>query len=245
MIFSKGFNIGVIVFIGLALMALACNTRSHGDTETHSDGFDVGREAKIVASTSKGMIVVRAGPAGVVDVRAITTWREDFEYQVTSENDTVRVTVKSDYHPTFPPIPGAELVITAPRDANIDLRTGKGRLEVEFMRGSGTLRTSNGKIELHNVRGEFDADTGNGAIVFFGELTPGGASRFTTSNGNVEVKIFGDPSVELKAFTSNGKIKIELPIVATETGDDYLVGKIGNGEAELFIRTSNGSITIR
>jgi DUF4097 and DUF4098 domain-containing protein YvlB len=59
------------------------------------------------------------------------------------------------------------------------------------------------------------------------------------------VELQGKPSVVLDAETSNGKVTSELPILATVTSKERLVGKIGEGEAELYIRTSNGDITIR
>jgi len=40
-------------------------------------------------------------------------------------------------------------------------------------------------------------------------------------------------------------VKSELTILATETGKKRLVGTYGDGEADLHVETSNGSITIR
>ena len=67
-----------------------------------------------------------------------------------------------------------------------------------------------------------------------------------SSNGNMDVKLQGTPSMELDASTSDGSITTELPILTTSTGDeDHIAGKIGNGDAKLVVKTSNGSITIR
>jgi DUF4097 and DUF4098 domain-containing protein YvlB len=61
----------------------------------------------------------------------------------------------------------------------------------------------------------------------------------------VDVELLGTPSIKLDASTNNGDVTSELPITATSTGDDHLVGTIGDGEADLYIRTSNGDVTIR
>ena len=124
-------------------------------------------------------------------------------------------------------------------------RTSNGRIEVEAMEGSAFLRTSNGPIHIEAASGEFDVQTSNGSISFSGNMTAGGSNRLVTSNGDVDVELLGMPSVVLDAETSNGDVSSELPILATVTREERLVGKIGAGEADLYIRTSNGSVTIR
>ena len=67
----------------------------------------------------------------------------------------------------------------------------------------------------------------------------------TTSNGSVDIKLQGTPSVELDASTGNGSITTKLPILTTSPGDKHqVVGTIGDGDAELFVRTSNGSVMV-
>ncbi len=124
-------------------------------------------------------------------------------------------------------------------------RTSNGRIEVEAMEGSVFLRTSNGPVKINAASGEFDVQTSNGSISFSGNMTAGGSNRLVTSNGNVDVELLGIPSVVLDAETSNGDVSSELPILATVTKKDRLVGEIGEGEADLYIRTSNGSVNIR
>jgi DUF4097 and DUF4098 domain-containing protein YvlB len=140
---------------------------------------------------------------------------------------------------------GAEIRVTLPADANVDLHTSNGGIEVVDIQNSGKLRTSNGRISLENVKGEFEVNTSNGDIDFRGEMTADGMNRLTTSNGSVHVTLLGEPSVKLDATTSNGEIICKLPIVATETGDNRLAGVVGGGDAVLAIGTSNGSITIQ
>ena len=130
-------------------------------------------------------------------------------------------------------------------DGEYHAATSNGRIELRAMKGSATLRTSNGSIEMSDVQGEFNAETSNGAIHFDGELSPGGKNRFTTSNGSVKVSLAGTPSLEIDASTSNSKISTTIPsLTRPQEKKNRLVGTIGDGEAELFIRTSNGSVTI-
>ncbi len=128
---------------------------------------------------------------------------------------------------------------------NFDGRTSNGRIEVNAVEGSVVLKTSNGGIDVRGVQGEFDIESSNGGVFYSGNMTAGGSNRLVTSNGGVVVELQGKPSVVLDAETSNGGVTSELPILATVTRKERLVGKIGEGEADLYIRTSNGDITIR
>ncbi len=123
--------------------------------------------------------------------------------------------------------------------------TSNGDIEINTMEGSSLLRTSNGEVDIENARGEFNASTSNGAIFFSGEMIPGGSNRLTTSNGEVTVELQGTPSINLDASTSDGKVSSDLATLATETETNHLVGKIGAGEADLYIHTSNGDVTIK
>lgn len=128
---------------------------------------------------------------------------------------------------------------------SFDGSTSNGAIEVTAMEGSGLFKTSNGRIDVRGYVGDCSLSTSNNSISFAGELKPGGQNRLTTSNGSVNVQLKGTPNLTLDASTSNGKVNSALPILATSTGNTSLAGKIGNGDASLFIHTSNAGITIQ
>jgi hypothetical protein len=123
--------------------------------------------------------------------------------------------------------------------------TSNGAIEIGVLEGTCVISTSNGSVDVWDVKGEVEIESSNGEIWFSGEMTAGTKSRLVTSNGKVDVELLGTPSVSLDAKTSNGVVTCELVITATLTREDHLVGTIGAGEAELYIRTSNGDVTIR
>ena len=113
------------------------------------------------------------------------------------------------------------------------------------MKGSAALSTSNGRIEMSDVEGEFNAETSNGSIHFSVELAPGGNNRLTTWNGSIQVRLAGTPSLEIDASTSNSKVTTTIPsLTRSQEKKSRFAGTIGDGEAILLIRTSNGSVTI-
>jgi hypothetical protein len=136
-------------------------------------------------------------------------------------------------------------VVMKQLEGDFDARTSNGPIVVTSMEGEATLATSNGPVTLDKVTGAFDVDTSNGNISFSGEMTAGGDNRLETSNGSVTVKLEGTPSVKLDASTSRGEVTSELPIDASKTRKQELVGTIGEGEADLVIRASNGSVTVK
>jgi DUF4097 and DUF4098 domain-containing protein YvlB len=104
-------------------------------------------------------------------------------------------------------------------------RTSSGRIELKDVEGKAYLRTSNGHVRIEAASGEFDVQTSNGSISFSGNMAAGGNNRLVTSNGNVDVRFLGTPSVMLDAETSSGKLTSELPIQATVTDKYRLLGR--------------------
>jgi len=128
---------------------------------------------------------------------------------------------------------------------DFEATTSNGKVEINTIEGSAFVRTSNGKVDVQEAKGEFDIKSSNGNVSFSGEMGPGGSNRLVTTNGNVDVELAGTPSVHLDASTSNGKVECTLPITATKPDTHHLVGTIGAGEANLYIGTSNGNVTIK
>jgi DUF4097 and DUF4098 domain-containing protein YvlB len=250
----------------LVILAAACGESFTGPTETRDDSFVVGESPSVVVSGGNGSITVNPGTDGTVRVQATLRKPDDVEYEIAQEGNTISVeaTVKRRGFFNFGESPGAEIEVTAPPNTRVELRTSNGRVEVHGMHQSGTVRTSNGAIVVEDVtgdfdistsnggvsiaraRGTFDVETSNGRIEFDGELASGGDNRMTTSNGSVEIRLQGTPSVQLDASSSNGSVTTRLPILTKSPGDErHVEGTIGAGDAELFVRTSNGSVMVQ
>lgn len=246
-------------------LAFACNTGIDGPTETREDSFAVGDTVKIVVNGDNGSVTVNPGSDGDVQVNASLKNPDKLEYQVAQSGDTITIDAKSKRSGifNFGDGPESNIEITAPSNARVELMTGNGAIKVNGMHQSGTARTSNGRVTLTNVTGEFDVSTSNGAveitqakgtfnlrssngkIEFDGEIT-GGSNRMTTSNGSIDVKLRGTPSIKLDASTSNGSVVSTIPVtISSGVDENHLVGTIGDGDAELIIQTSNGSVNIQ
>ena len=233
--------------------------------EIRDDSYTVGPSPRLLVSSFNGRVTVNPSSDNTIRVQARLKRADRAKYEVRQDGNKVEVIAEMKWlvGKTVGRDPGVDIDITAPSTTSVELMTSNGMIELRGINESGILRTSNGRILMADVSGDFtahtsneaievtafkgtvDLDTSNGRISFSGELMPGGRNEMRTSNGDVDVTLQGTPSVRLDASTSNGTVTSSLPIVAASTGDTYLAGTIGDGEAELTIHTSNGSVTVQ
>ena len=237
-----------LLMLGLVAMtaAIACNGIG-GDTEIRENSYSVGGAPILQVEASNGYITVVSGPDGTIDVKAIIRDPDNVEYEIVQTGDTISITASEKRSGifSFGHSSGTNIEVTVPSNTFLELKSSNGRVEVRGIHQSGSLKTSNGRIIAKDVRGEYQLDTSNGSIEFDGELTSGGNNDFDTSNGNITITLRGTPSVNLDASTSNGSVNSELSITTDSFGDNHIKGKIGDGAAELRVRTSNGSISVQ
>ncbi len=90
----------------------------------------------------------------------------------------------------------------------------------------GTLKTSNGSIKAHIVNMGNDVD-------------------IKSSNGSITLYLPKDLDADIKASTSNGRIKLhDFPITVSDISKTKVSGLIGNGGNLLDLKTSNSNIHI-
>jgi len=123
---------------------------------------------------------------------------------------------------------------------------GNGNGTVSNATGSLAMNTGNGTITVRNSNGSFGLNSGNGQIRFQGELTPGSKNNMTAGNGAVTAELTGTPSVALDLeIQQRGKISYSSAVKVISRSEYRLRGAIGDGEAELTIRTGTGNITVK
>lgn len=162
---------------------------------------------------------------------------------------------------------GAKLILTVPTKAQIDANTGDGRITVRDVQGDLRVHTGDGSIHLEHVTGAVDATSGDGSIDVEGTI---GQLKARSGDGRLRIRAEGSgPTADWSLSTGDGSVVLEVPdsfganLDAT-TGDGRVHvsglafsgdtegrhrsrarGRIGNGGANITIRSGDGSITVR
>lgn len=158
--------------------------------------------------------------------------------------------------------PRANILVSVPSEANLDLEARAGRITVSGVTGTlaaessaGSLhiqncggaiktRTQAGSINLKSVDGTVTARSAAGSIKFSGTLSKG-ENWFRTSVGSIDLSLEGQSDLTVDASTRLGSIRCTPELANTYQRRNHLTGCIGAGAGRLIAETKTGSITIR
>ena len=115
----------------------------------------------------------------------------------------------------------------------IKVRTSNGRVDIEDWAAPGTVevKSSNGGIDYQGGSMDFELVTSNGPIYLALPQGWNGKGYVHSSNGSVRIESEGRIAAKLKSDTSNGKVTVSGPSM--------------EGDGELTVETSNGSISVQ
>lgn len=159
-----------------------------------------------------------------------------------------------------------EIIVQMPREGNVNLRTGDGKINVAGLKGVMDLHSGDGSENLDSVDGKLHAETGDGHIQANGrfdelELKTGDGHvdvratagstlaanwRLETGDGSVSLELPPALSADVDLHTSDGHIDLDMPITTEgNIRDNEIHGKLNGGGSLLTIRTGDGSIHLR
>lgn len=231
--------------------------------------FTVTGTPELRVDTNDASVEVRAGAAGVIDVRVIVEgWRiGPDEVRVTDRQSGNRVEIDvrtPSSHWNFGNH-SARVEVLTPRETTAEVHTGDGRIVVDGLKGSVRLSTGDGSITAQGLDGSLDARTGDGRIDARGrfdllnlrtsdgsietEVRPGSkvttAWRVQTGDGSVRLRLPPDLAADLDVHTGDGHISSDLPLTVSGLRSESSVrGKLNGGGLTLTVRTGDGSIRL-
>ncbi|HEX7313399.1 MAG TPA: zinc-ribbon domain-containing protein [Pyrinomonadaceae bacterium] len=139
--------------------------------------------------------------------------------------------------------------ITVPREGlrKLELSAQKGDIKVSGFDGELDLNLTNGSASI-DARGAVRSRVANGrtSVTYTGGHDE--PQEFSVVNGDLEVSLPGEVSVDLKAASVNGRIEVDgaLPLKAEKRGPGQrLEGELGGGGAPLNVKVVNGNIRIK
>lgn len=204
-----------------------------------------GTRGDIEVSSASGDILVRESGG---DVKAVTASGDidlsdtGGDAELTSASGDIAARVVAGYAAVesatgdidLSSIAGSVSVESYNGDVMVD---GAGGVEYEGISGSG---------RFIDIRGPVEASAASGDLTF--RVAPEGPSdfRISTSSGNVSLRFIRtlEDGFVLKASTTTGEIKAELPIKITRVDRNRIAGIVRKGVSKVLLETASGDITI-
>lgn len=146
-------------------------------------------------------------------------------------------------------IGGVNFTIRVPFEASVDIETRVGNLNVSSVRGTFVRAriSSDGDITLTNINARWvTAENGIGNIFFDGDIQNDGGYRFTSTRGDINLRVPFNSSFKLIA-TAPSTRSISLGSFATGNmnflGDGRRVtGRVGEGSSTITVTNLRGTI---
>ena len=137
-----------------------------------------------------------------------------------------------------------DIEIKVPREADLDLHTGDGNVDVQGVKGTILLQSGDGNLNLADLQGTLRANTGDGRINMRdvrGDLT------LHTGDGRIELT--GIDGV-LRAETGDGRVRVSgrFDVLDVKTGDGGIDAMATDGsklDGNWRLNTGDGNLTLQ
>ena len=246
--------LGAAVVWGVASSACTVTVDSHSEIAREEKTFKVTGTPTLKLTTFDGGIEIQGWdkPNVVIEIEKHGGTREALnELQVVSQQsgNVIELEVKRPRTESFRGIglhrsAYAKLIVSVPRQANIDARSGDGAIKIDRVNGKLELRTADGSIRATDVAGEMAFDTTDGSVT-----VDRAEGRLFVDTGDGSVHVTGKLET-VKLHTGDGSVvyKAESGSVMADnwditTGDGTVAVYLPEGfGAELDAHTGDGSI---
>lgn len=219
-------------------------------TDEWTKSFNLERTAKVRVETSDANIHVTAWEGTTVAGRITTQgWKiggDGIDIVDRQTGDQIDIEVRFPRHWLQMNWRNrrVDIEIKVPRDADLDLHTGDGNVDVQGVKGTILLRSGDGNLNLSELQGTLRAETGDGKIDMRnvrGDLT------LHTGDGRLDLTgIDGS----LRAETGDGRVRVtgRFDVLDVKTGDGGIEAMANEGsklEANWRLNTGDGNLTLR
>ena len=256
----------------LFVVALSVASVLPARADEWSKTYNLTGKPELRIETSDANIRVTTGDQNTIEAKVVTARYKIGEGGIRVDErqngNTVEIEVHYPHH-VFSVEWGqhrVDIIIQMPREGDVNLRTGDGKIEVAGLKGTIDLHTGDGSENLDSVEGKLHATTGDGHIQANGrfdelELKTGDGHvdvsarrgstlaapwRLETGDGSVSLELPPDLSADVDLHTSDGHIDLDMPVTTEgKIRQNEIHGKLNGGGSLLTIRTGDGSIRLR
>ena len=251
--------IGALVIIALLGSGLQAGLRSIINTSSETHIYTVSALPTLVLNDDNGTVTIHTGGANSqVTVQAIKHFQafggSAPAVQYSHDGNTINATVQNQSNNFLSfGSNNVDLNVTVPANANLQIHTETGSIDVSGVSGTMSLSTTTGSISANQgvLSGQSTLQTNEGSINFDGSIAPSGNYQFSSDSGSVDVTLPASSSFHVDATTNRGSIDSDFSEVQVRdhdfSGSDAhdAHGDVGNGSsASVTLKTNTGSINL-
>lgn len=230
-------------------------------TKTETFEFSVRGAPHLVVRDFAGNVRLSAGQPGQVLVRVTKKARgllssvgesdlERIHVEATQHGDTISIVVESQHHTLLGGSLSADIEVTAPPQARIDLRLNAGNAEIEGLQGPVKARVNAGNLDLRGSRmeerSELECNAGNLTIAV--ALAPRATLDASVNAGNVRLRLPRATAAHFDARTHAGSIEVSgfsQVAVTRRYAQQTAVGALGsNPQGTVTVRVDAGNVSL-
>ncbi|HWA40248.1 MAG TPA: DUF4097 family beta strand repeat-containing protein [Gemmatimonadales bacterium] len=253
----QGQRLEVDNFGGSITVTAGSDDRIRITAASSGDAFQVdGGSITINVSTSAGRY---GGPGDAELTIQVPAWMElelsGNEVDISTRG--MRNSVKANTVDGTIVIDGAEGSVDASSvEGDVTISNVKGRVQLNTVEGAVTLTNISGTaVEAETVDGDIEmtgvttpnisANTVDGDISWSGSLAPTGSYRFATHDGDLMLRISGEPDATVSVDTFDGSLDSDWPVTLTGSQRRRMTFTLGAGRARLELSSFDGRISLK
>jgi DUF4097 and DUF4098 domain-containing protein YvlB len=258
--------------LGLLILAIGAVAVLPARADEWSKTYNLSGKPELRIETSDADIRVTTWDQNTIEAKVLTNHYKIGEGGIRVEEHQAGNSVEIDVH--YPhhdfnigwTSHRVDIVIQMPREGNVNLRTGDGKIEIAGLKGEMELKSGDGSLHLDGVDGKLHASTGDGSIQANGRFEElglktgdghvdvragtgsslAGGWRLETGDGSVTLEVPGDLAADVDLHTNDGHIDLDMPVTTSgNVRQNEVRGKMNGGGSLLTIRTGDGSIRLR
>jgi len=239
----------IAIWLGIACAALVAVSAVSARAEETTKSFVVTGRANVRVETNDGSVRVTSGDAKQVEFRVEYQGYElgkTLRVDAHQDGDKVQLTARVTGHWGFSFGNNSRrlhIEVRMPREADLQVETGDGSVQVESINGAVNVHTGDGSVKANSLKGTIDLHTNDGSITVENLK---GDMRLRTGDGSIEAH---DLDGKVEADSGDGHIRIagRFDALNVKTGDGSVDTRVLPGSKMVTswtIRTGDGSVDL-
>ena len=247
----------IVVIIALLGGGIQTGLRNIVNTSSETHTYTVAQSTlpTLVINDDTGTVTIHTGGANSPVTIQATKHFQSFgsapTVQYSQSGDTINASVQNPSN-NFLSLGtnNVDFTVTVPSNANLQIHTATGSIDVSGVSGNMSLSTATGSITAKQdaLTGQSTLQSNTGDINFDGSIASTGNYQFSSDTGSVDVTLPSNASFHVDATTDTGSIDSDFSQVQVKehdvTGNDAH-GDVGsNPGATMTLKTNTGDINL-